>query len=555
MVDVLHSIPSSILEKIVDRHGNAYTYLGRLKKSVGSSGDFWFVKFNCKAHGDKVQRQDGHIRGAKCDQCALEDSATRSSLSFSDFLDRVHPDNRGKYLYLGLHRKAVKEKGKLTVAVVTLKCSSGHVYEARATNHINAPVGCGICSNALEHEEGYGIVNSVSVVGYKRFATCSCPEHGEFTTPRYKVKGKTAAEVCPKCALSARNLALIQPIEDVVARVSNSGTGLTLTKSTYVSVSKPAEFTCENGHKSYKLVSQVVSEGKGCKYCSSTISSFNLAIAKLITDLGFECEKEYKFSGTKSYDVYVPAKKLAIDYHGNIWHSTKYKRDTGSHLERLKLSEALGITYIQIFSDEWRDRNAQVIARIKHLLGLSRKVPARTCAVVEISKAEANSFLDKHHVQGGVSAGNLCLGLTDSTGTLVAVMVVGANVSSRSATDDLEMLRYATAVCVVGGLSKLLARVRSLYNGRTLVTYGDRRMFSGASYTSVGFNLLALSKPDYRYITASDDTRLHKSNFTKERIAHRFGIAIEGKTEFELAESLGYYRIYDAGKSKWGMTL
>ena len=299
----------------------------------------------------------------------------------------------------------------------------------------------------------------------------------------------------------------------------------------------------------------MVSEGKGCRYCSSAVSSFNLAIEKLITDLGFECEKEYKFSGTKSYDVYVPAKKLAIDYHGNIWHSTKYRRDTGSHSERLRLSEALGITYIQVFSDEWRDRNAQVVARIKHLLGLSCKVPARTCAVVEISKAEANSFLDKHHVQGEVSAGNLCLGLTDSTGTLVAVMVVGANVSSRSATDDLEMLRYATAVCVVGGLSKLLARVRSLYKGRTLVTYGDRRMFSGASYTSVGFKLLALSKPDYRYITASDDTRLHKSNFTKERIAHRFGIAIEGKTEFELAESLGYYRVYDAGKSKWGMTL
>lgn len=51
-------------------------------------------------------------------------------------------------------------------------------------------------------------------------------------------------------------------------------------------------------------------------------------------------------------DFYLPEKKLAIEFNGNYWHSTRFK-DKDYHLKKTQLCQDLGITLIHIFEFEW----------------------------------------------------------------------------------------------------------------------------------------------------------------------------------------------------------
>ena len=51
-------------------------------------------------------------------------------------------------------------------------------------------------------------------------------------------------------------------------------------------------------------------------------------------------------------DFYLPEKKLAIEFNGNYWHSTRFK-DKNYHLKKTQLCQDLGIDLIHIFEFEW----------------------------------------------------------------------------------------------------------------------------------------------------------------------------------------------------------
>ena len=67
----------------------------------------------------------------------------------------------------------------------------------------------------------------------------------------------------------------------------------------------------------------------------------------------------------------------------------------------------------------------------------------------------------------------------------------------------------------------------------------------------MGFKLNEVLKPDYRYVNASHPTeRIHKFNFRKQLIANRYNLDNK-KTESELTNELGYYKIWDCGLLKY----
>lgn len=51
-------------------------------------------------------------------------------------------------------------------------------------------------------------------------------------------------------------------------------------------------------------------------------------------------------------DFYLPDKKLAIEFNGNYWHSTRFK-DKDYHLRKTQLCQDLGIHLLHIFEFEW----------------------------------------------------------------------------------------------------------------------------------------------------------------------------------------------------------
>ena len=183
------------------------------------------------------------------------------------------------------------------------------------------------------------------------------------------------------------------------------------------------------------------------------------------------------------------------------------------------------------------------------------KIHARKCEVVDVSRPEAIDFLNANHIQGYGTAID-CLGLRFN-GELVALMGFTFNTSNRTARkfeENAELARYATSHQVVGGFTKLLkAWLKANPAVKSIVSFSDNSVFAGHTYAKAGFRHDATLAPDYKYREyGNKDTLFHKSRYQKSHLRSRFGeVACLGKTEKEITEEQGIFRVYDCGKTRW----
>ena len=102
---------------------------------------------------------------------------------------------------------------------------------------------------------------------------------------------------------------------------------------------------------------------------------------------GFVITKDKEILNGKELDIYIPNKKLAIEYDGLVWHSEKFNKQWDYHLMKTLECEKQGIRLIHIFEDEWLEHKEIVKAKLKHILGYDNDLPkvfARKCVVNEI---------------------------------------------------------------------------------------------------------------------------------------------------------------------------
>lgn len=260
----------------------------------------------------------------------------------------------------------------------------------------------------------------------------------------------------------------------------------------------------------------------------------------------------------KEIDVYIPSKKIAIEFDGLYYHAeVSGNKDKLYHLWKTENALSKGIRLVHIFEDEWILRRRIVEAKLKSILGVrdSRVVFARKCLVKEIDATTKNTFLNEFHIQGRDSS-EVKLGLFFQS-ELVAVMTFSKpNVSKgSSSTDDfMELSRYATKCNVIGGAGKLIKYFVRNSNVKKIVTYADRRWSIESSnlYTSTGFSFVGKTQCNYFYLDGSQ-TRLHRFNFTKSKLVSMGGDP--NKTEWQLMQESGYDRIWDCGHLKYEMIL
>jgi hypothetical protein len=249
-------------------------------------------------------------------------------------------------------------------------------------------------------------------------------------------------------------------------------------------------------------------------------------------------------------DIYIPKLKIGIEYNGLKWHSEKF-RDRNYHLMKTELANEKGVKLIQIFEDEYISRKNIVLSKIKRLLTCcenSAKIMARKCLIKPIEKEEAKTFLNNNHIQGYKGC-TIALGCFHND-TIVGVMTF------EQYGDEWILNRFATdnnIICQgVGG--KLFSYFVKKYNPTTVKSFADLRWTIDRNnnlYTKLGFELAERLKPDYKYVNASHPTeRIHKFNFRKKLITNRYNLDNK-KTESELTNELGYYKIWDCGLLKY----
>lgn len=260
----------------------------------------------------------------------------------------------------------------------------------------------------------------------------------------------------------------------------------------------------------------------------------------------------------RELDIFIPEKNIAIEYNGLYWHSSKINPDKNYHLNKTLECKSKNIRLIQIFEDEWNNKRDIVKSKLLSILGMNSfpKIYARKCIIKEIDAETKNKFLDKTHIQGKDKS-KIKLGLFFKD-ELVACMTFSSPrifMNGINTPNKYELSRYSTSKNIIGGASKLLKFFIKNFNPKYIYSYSDNRWsdLDNNMYSKIGFTKEKLSPPGYFY-TKDFIRRIHRFNFSKQNLI-KMGINVENKTEFEIMDTLGYYRIWDCGVTKYSLIL
>lgn len=312
---------------------------------------------------------------------------------------------------------------------------------------------------------------------------------------------------------------------------------------------------CDNKHE-WEATPKDRVRGNGCPSCysSSFKSKAEDDIRQYVESLGFEVQTTVRsLIKGQELDIYVPEKNLAIEYNGLYWHTEAFGKDKWYHYKKWEACRNKGLQLLHIWEDDWKLREAITKTMLAHKLGRSQdgKVFARNTQVVELSVEESRKFLTENHIQGYVP-GSVCLSLQEAN-IPVALMVLKKEPGSDGKT--LNLLRYATSKSVVGGFTKLLSALQKLHpRVDTIITFSDNCVSDGKLYSAHGFLASKELEPDYMYVVRNE--RKHKFGYRLKRFETDPTLKhVEGLSEIELAKLNGIPRIWDAGKTRWVLSL
>lgn len=139
-------------------------------------------------------------------------------------------------------------------------------------------------------------------------------------------------------------------------------------------------------------------------------------------------------------DVYIPSKKVGIEFDGLYWHCEREGVSKNNLLEKSKVAWENNIRLIHIFEDEWDNHKDICKSIINSSIGIySKRIYARKCIFKEVNKEEGSSFVMENHIQGAINRGEY-FGLYYEN-ELVQIIQIG---KGRFKKDEIELLRMTS---------------------------------------------------------------------------------------------------------------
>ena len=204
----------------------------------------------------------------------------------------------------------------------------------------------------------------------------------------------------------------------------------------------------------------------------------------------------------KEIDLYVPSKKIGIEFNGDYWHSSLFQ-NKDYHFEKSKLAESNGVRLIHIYEYEWNSMRGKIEQLLRIALGVAgKRIYARQCEVREITNDEARPLNEAVHLQGHRPA-QVTYGLYYG-GELVQLMSFSRTRYNRNlkGSNSWEIIRGCPGSnnIVVGGVSRLFSRFISDHNPDEVFSYCDFNKFDGRSYEAIGMKFIGYTGPDKTYL-------------------------------------------------------
>lgn len=258
--------------------------------------------------------------------------------------------------------------------------------------------------------------------------------------------------------------------------------------------------------------------------------------------------------GGKELDIYIPSHKLAIECNGIYWHAdnTSLPNDRTRHYSKWNLCRGLGIQLLTFWEDQIV--NAPMIMRgiLLSKLGIYDKhIGARECEV-SIDDTGVIDFLNRNHIQGSCNFDEVYI--LKYAGEPVCVMCFSRSKNrvgiGNTDSQSWELVRFCTKIGwqVAGGARRLLTHFIRNHPGVDIVSFSSHDISDGRLYDRLGFERAVGIKTSYWYIDQKTFKRYHRFSFTKGSLVKK-GYDAE-LTEFQIMDTLPYWRIYDSGQTK-----
>lgn len=209
------------------------------------------------------------------------------------------------------------------------------------------------------------------------------------------------------------------------------------------------------------------------------------------------------------------------------------------------------IKLVQLWEDVWFTRQAQVVARIKSLLGLNLRLHGRKGQVVAISQKQADDFLNDNHIQQTAKAKyRFALHIDDKT--VAVACFSNTRLMTRIAADyrSVELIRFATLrdFTVTGGFTKLLSHFIKLVKPNDVMSYADRDWSLGNAYEQSGFKLTEITPPAQIWLSEEKMLRFFPHRLP---VSDQTNLILHPESPEASNQAAGYLPVFNTGNLKY----
>ena len=516
-------------------------------------------------HGVFSQTPINHFKGCGCPKCASNYKKTNNEfVSLLKIKDSEGKLDFDKVNYVNNNTPVIitcLEHGDFTILPSSIKdkLECPECQKTRLHNQFAKTTEDFITEAKRNHIIKYDYSKTL-YKSYNKKVSIICPEHGEFKQlASVHLKGGD----CPKCASLKGWMKRSDKMstETFIKKANEKHWNYyDYSKVHYVNAQTKVYIICPE-HGGFKQMPYAHLNGQGCPSCSNekTFSEGEKQVGNFIKNLGFNITlNNRRLISSSELDIYVPEKKLAVEYNGLYWHNELKCKDNPViyHLDKTNKCFEKGIRLIHIFEDEWIEKKEIVKSRLKSILGVKGcAIRAHKCIIRDISSKESKLFLEQNHIQGNVNA-KYRYGLYYNE-ELVSLMTFGGlrkNLGQKSEEGKYELLRFCNKIntTVYGGASKLLKHFIKEVCPKYIISYADKRWSNGNLYKQLGFDYLRDSKPNYYYVVGQH--RENRFKYRKSELIKKYNCP-KTMSEHDFCLSQKWYRIYDCGTMVFGLKL
>ena len=284
-------------------------------------------------------------------------------------------------------------------------------------------------------------------------------------------------------------------------------------------------------------------------YNNNSESKINFEFAELLSNNNISFTQEYQINDY-IYDFYLPNLDVLLEINPTYTHSpygTHFNNWVyDSKYEHYHLDKSNNTNKRVIHVWQWDDWN-----KIVQLVQSKQNLYARKLILKDVPKREANTFLNKYHIQDSCRGNIVNMGLYQDE-ELVQVMTFGKPRYNKNYQWELLRLCSHMSYTIVGGAEKIFKHfINSNYYPESVISYCDASKFTGDVYKHLGFILKEQTKPAKIWSKESNRSKEHiTDNLLRQRgFDQLFGTNYgKGTSNEELIEQEGYRPVYDCGQ-------